>query len=227
MIQIKMIRKKLPTSVYFSSIEDSNFSKHWLQKLESYPPSIIKHCLKFIKEADQQRRFLGYWLLEQHLLDNAFETSLLLLDSILRDKTQKPHFAKYSELNFSLSYSGEIAICAISNQSIGIDIEKINPEINLEHYKTMFSSEAWSAINSATDPIISFFTYWTQMEAVMKADGQGISGATNQIKFGNNTISFENIERELLYIPTFDGYMAHFVGKDTKDTRIKRKYFNL
>lgn len=225
MIQTKMIRKKLPTRIYFSSIEDSNFSKHWLQKLESYPPSIIKHCLKFIKEVDQQRRFLGYWLLEQHLLDNGLESSLL--ESILRDKNQKPHFTKCSELNFSLSYSGEIAICAISNHLIGVDIEKINPEINLEHYKTVFSPEAWSAINAADDPISSFFTYWTQMEAVMKADGQGISGATNQVKFGNRKISLYSTERDLIYIPTLKGYIAHGVGNNLNGIIIERKHFRM
>lgn len=220
-----MTRIKRPNNIYFASIEEANFSKFWLQKLETFPTIISKHCLKFLKEIDQKRRLLGYWLLEQHLIENGYQTTLL--DDIGRDEFQKPFFIKCAHLKFNLSYSGEIAICAFSYQPIGIDIEKIDPKVNLEHYKSIFSVDVWTKIISSADPIFSFFTYWTQMESVMKADGHGITGPINKIDYGDKKISINNIERDIVFIPTLSGYMTHAVGTNLNKINVQRKYFEI
>jgi 4'-phosphopantetheinyl transferase len=225
MIQTKMIRKKLPTKVYFASIEDSSFARYWLQKLESYPPSIIKHCFKFFKEDDQKKRLLGYWLLEQHLIENNISDPLF--HEIKREGFFKPTFIKLPQFHFNLSYSGEIAVCAFSQDSIGVDIEKVNPDVNLDHYKSVFSNEVWENIISSVDPKVSFFTHWTQMEAVMKADGHGITGPIDQIIYGNKNISVNGVKRDLVFVPTVKEYITHVVGSNLDEINIQRKYFEI
>lgn len=86
----------------------------------------------------------------------------------------------HTPLCFNLSHSNEIALFAVAiNRSIGIDIEFIQSNPDLESIaNTFFSSNEYEFISSFSPDQrhIAFFDLWTLKEAYLKATGEGIGG---------------------------------------------------
>ncbi|MDG2288585.1 MAG: 4'-phosphopantetheinyl transferase superfamily protein [Woeseiaceae bacterium] len=80
---------------------------------------------------------------------------------------------------FNVSHSHGQALVAISlNRKLGVDIEKIRPEIEYEKLSARFFSKAeHKALMQCTEAerVASFFATWTRKEAFLKAVGKGIS----------------------------------------------------
>ena len=77
--------------------------------------------------------------------------------------------------NFSISYSGNLAVCAVSTvNQLGVDIELIK-DINFPEFRKYFNDAEWNRIINSEDPQRSFFHFWTRKESVLKADGRGLS----------------------------------------------------
>lgn len=92
-------------------------------------------------------------------------------------KQGKPVFRYYPELYFSLSHSGDYAICSIGEQEIGNDIEWIRggKERVAEHF---FAEEelVWmkeAAIQREREE--RMFRLWTMKESFLKVTGLGMS----------------------------------------------------
>lgn len=83
------------------------------------------------------------------------------------------------KLCFNLSHSGAFALYAITQRKkIGIDIERIRDDIQIEQVARKFFSQ--NEISSLEKVDINkrsglFFQYWTRKEAFIKARGEGIS----------------------------------------------------
>jgi 4'-phosphopantetheinyl transferase len=81
-------------------------------------------------------------------------------------------------LQFNLSHSSDRVVLAVTyRNAVGIDIEKINGEQNLEVAKHVFSQNELLQLQrlSENKKIEGFFKGWTQKEAYIKANGQGMS----------------------------------------------------
>lgn len=86
----------------------------------------------------------------------------------------KPYFIDDS-VNFNISHSGEIAICAlIDGYRAGIDIEEKKTQ-EFKGFKSRMTNSEWDTVISSRNQSDAFLTYWTQKEAVLKAHGQGLS----------------------------------------------------
>lgn len=86
----------------------------------------------------------------------------------------KPYFED-NLVQFNISHSDGIVVCALSEIfEIGIDIEKIS-NIEINDFKSQMSEKEWSNIVLSRDKKVTFFDYWTQKEAVIKAHGNGLS----------------------------------------------------
>ncbi len=96
-------------------------------------------------------------------------------------------FAKGLDVHFSISHSGDYAVCAVSDKEIGVDIEKIR-EINPETTKRFACESEKKYINTHTD---GFFEIWTLKEAYFKCIGTGLG---SDIK----TVSFDISKNEIL-----------------------------
>lgn len=81
----------------------------------------------------------------------------------------KPVFAQRSDLHFSLSHSGEYAMCAISDGAVGADVQKIRP-IHLSVARRFhFRERDWLAEQPKAEQFQAFFQIWTRKEAWVKA----------------------------------------------------------
>ena len=76
------------------------------------------------------------------------------------------------KVTFSLSHSGDYAVCAISNDEIGVDIQKIR-DINLKISKKVFTKSENTVLSSSQNKTNEFFRLWVLKESYMKAKGLG------------------------------------------------------
>lgn len=102
-------------------------------------------------------------------------------------KSGKPYIENVN-LKFSISHSGSIAVCAISDKPVGIDIEMIrDANINVARKvftpdEQMYVFEKWSLAQ------LRFFEIWTRKEAYVKMLGRGISYFPEFSTMGNRNI---------------------------------------
>ncbi|MBE5868548.1 MAG: 4'-phosphopantetheinyl transferase superfamily protein [Lachnospiraceae bacterium] len=96
----------------------------------------------------------------------------------------KPYLEKFPEIYFSLSHSGEYALCALSDTEIGADIQQMCEEENANRHREeqiaerQFSPEEREWMKAASTPeerMHRFYRLWTAKEAYMKLTGQGLS----------------------------------------------------
>ncbi len=116
-------------------------------------------------------RAVGWLLLKYLLKKNGCDAKLMA--GIQTTDFGKPFIP--GPFNFSISYSGNIALCAVSNvNQLGVDIEIVK-DINFREFNKYFNDAEWSRIAYSENPQKSFFHYWTRKESVLKADGRGLS----------------------------------------------------
>ena len=86
----------------------------------------------------------------------------------------KPELAIAQNLHFNLSHSGTLAVCAVSDQSVGVDVEVIqraDPGVVAMCFQP--SEQAW--LNRSDDPCRAFTRLWTRKESYLKLLGTGLS----------------------------------------------------
>ena len=93
------------------------------------------------------------------------------------EKQGKPVFRYYPETHFSLSHSGDFAICSIGGEEIGSDIEWVRS--GKERLAERFFAEeelAWiRKADSAGEQEDRIFRIWTMKESFLKVTGFGMS----------------------------------------------------
>lgn len=110
---------------------------------------------------------------------------------------QKPQLAEGhgSSLQFNLSHSDNQAVFAIArDHAIGIDIEKIRADQNLDLAERFFSTEEINALRklAADQQLQAFFTIWARKEAIIKATGKGLAQPLRSF-----TVACHNIEEQV------------------------------
>jgi 4'-phosphopantetheinyl transferase len=86
----------------------------------------------------------------------------------------KPSLAGVDALWFSASSREDVAVLAVSQHRVGIDVEVVRPErADIEVARSLFAPEEAEALESA--PAADFFRCWTRKEAYVKAIGRGLS----------------------------------------------------
>ena len=84
-----------------------------------------------------------------------------------------------TELEFNVSHSGELALCAVSRQrAVGVDVEAIRPEFATLSMARRFFAPAEAAALAALPQKRqreAFFACWSRKEAYIKARGTGIA----------------------------------------------------
>jgi 4'-phosphopantetheinyl transferase len=87
----------------------------------------------------------------------------------------KPHLPLSPELRFNLSHSHEMALVAVTlDREVGVDIEKLRPLPRFAALADRFFPPSEPRPTSEAD----FFRHWTRIEAMLKARGCGLYGAS-------------------------------------------------
>ena len=163
---------------------------------------------------DAQLSLLGRVLLVRGMeqMDCSFDKPDLKYTSF-----NKPYFDG-NDISFNISHSGKVVVCALTYLGdIGIDIEKIEP-IKILDFKSQMTNNEWKLVNESKDAKHSFFSYWTQKEAIIKAHGKGLTIPLKSFEIQNNktTIGSENFFLKEITIK--DDYCCHLALKKSIDT---------
>lgn len=86
----------------------------------------------------------------------------------------KPFFSPENGLYFSLSYTKDASVLVLSDQPVGIDIEKIRPH-HMRFSKNLGTPHELSVLRAAPDDLLLFYTFWTRKEAWLKLTGSGLT----------------------------------------------------
>lgn len=141
---------------------------------------------KFIQYEDALRALVSDLLIRSIIIE---KLNIKNNDIIFQfNKYGKPFLKNYDFFKFNISHSGKWVTCAISQSSIGIDIEQIKP-IDFEIAKKFFSHTEYIDISEKTEQEKSnyFYALWTLKESYVKAVGKGLAIPLNSftIKIGN------------------------------------------
>ena len=130
-----------------------------------------EQALKFKHEQGRRLSVLAYQLLKQALREGYGITDNPIFDY---NEHGKPAIVGHPEIFFNLSHCKEAAVCVVSDQPVGVDVESIREyKDNLVNY-TM-NAEEIREIEASANPASAFIRLWTMKEATMKLVGTGIS----------------------------------------------------
>lgn len=197
-------------------IDDPAIFAEWYEKM----PAWRRRRIDSMKHESGKALSLGVGvLLHKALTEMGVEEP----DEVSMNEFEKPFYKEYPEIHFSLSHSGVMAMCAISDRPVGCDVEKIR-ERDLDIAKRFFTSEEYDLIKSQkTDELQTkmFFRIWTLKESFVKCIGTGLSTPLNEFSIIpdwhgkitlNQTIS--NSEYNFVELNLDDGYKYSVCVKD-------------
>ncbi len=197
-------------------IDDPALFAEWYEKM----PAWRRRRIDSMKHESGKALSLGVGvILHKALTEMGVEEP----DEVSMNEFEKPFYKEYPEIHFSLSHSGVMAMCAISDRPVGCDVEKIR-ERDLDIAKRFFTSEEYDLIKSQkTDELQTkmFFRIWTLKESFVKCIGTGLSTPLNEFSIIpdvhgkitlNQTIS--NSEYNFVEPNLDDGYKYSVCVKD-------------
>lgn len=98
----------------------------------------------------------------------------------------KPFLKNHPEIHFNISHGSDIAICAMSSQTIGADIEKIH-DFTPAIFRKVFTEEEkafWEQMAVSENAGKEwFFRFWTLKESRIKHAGMGLSMSLTDFSF--------------------------------------------
>lgn len=94
------------------------------------------------------------------------------------NKYGKPYLSDFPNVHFSLSHSGNMAMCAVADSPVGCDIQQVSghAESSLKVAKRFFTPSEYERIAAAEKPELEFVRLWTLKESYVKYLGRGIAG---------------------------------------------------
>lgn len=118
-----------------------------------------------------KKHILGHWVAFNTL--KTFGVTRDQLNRVAINQFGKP-FIPGLRAFFNISHSGELIVCAASDQGeIGIDVEEMKA-VDWIQYKDCFSIMEWRNISFANDSNRLLLELWTKKESLLKADGRGL-----------------------------------------------------
>ena len=94
----------------------------------------------------------------------------------------KPFLINHPELCFSLSHSGDFALVALARREVGVDVERLDRQIEIDGVAaTAFSALELAELRALVpaERRAAFFRLWTRKEAYVKARGEGLRRSTH------------------------------------------------
>ena len=142
-----------------------------LKKAYSLVSKNRQEKIDFYRFDKDKKLSCGAYLLLKKLLDSENITD----PHFKTGKYGKTYISNYENIYFNLSHSNKIVLCAISDREVGVDVEYIDPTIDLNIAKNYFFRGEYENIMNAENRSDEFFKYWVLKESYMKYTGLGMN----------------------------------------------------
>ena len=180
-----------------------------IDKLEDgLPDFVLEHCRKHATEKERQASLLGW-----NILLLIFKNQKIDYDNlpISYNEYGKPSFGN---LQFNISYDGEIVAVCISTSEVGISIKKID-EVSTELVEECFSEDEKRQYEASTDKQKTFTELWTRKLAFHKhvGDGKRIENIRKDIPYKEILTTYledKNKDGYYLSVDCIDNEKVHF-----------------
>lgn len=162
--------------------------------------------LRFRRWQDAQLSILGRLLLKKEMTYLGY---IIDFEQLQYTEFNKPYFEN-TNVEFNISHSGNIVIIVIAdkNEKIGIDIEKIQP-IRVEDFENQMTSKEVQIITNSSNKTLVFYNYWTEKEAVIKANGSGLQIPLKSFEVVDKKTIINNRPYFLMEISINDEYVCN------------------
>ncbi len=206
--------------VYISEISGKQH-KYLLKKfLVGYPVNFQEKVMKYRRWEDSQRSLLGRLVLENGVRE---VFGLELSEAMCYSEYGKPFLKNNPSSKFNISHSGRFVVCALTRETeIGVDIELMKP-INTLEFKSAMTKNEWNKIEKSMDIIDAFYSYWTKKEAVLKANGKGLSIPLKSFEIINERANIGGLAYRIQEISIDKFYKCNLALESTKSEKLRIK----
>ncbi len=202
-------------TLYYVQFKSQWTELEYQKMLSSVPVLEQDRNLKFVRWQDRQAHLLGKLLLQHGL--KAMHIHKTLSDLRVK-KNGKPYFQDGPY--FNISHSGQYAICVISTEGeVGVDVEEIK-DIDIIDFKFIYTEQEWSILEKNKNNSSLFYEFWTKKEAVLKANGRGLSIPLNKVEVIDKRVFFMGQQWFLNQIPLDPFHICHIALSKQKDVQI-------
>lgn len=137
---------------------------------------------------------------------------------IKTDVYGKPYITGYEQWHFSITHTAGMIGIAVSDEQVGIDVEKIH-SADLRIAKRFFTDQEYLRIENSENKDRCFFEIWTKKEAYLKYTGKGLRTPLRCFDVFELAHKFESFEE--------DGYMYSVCHNRINDTVVSIKCYDL
>lgn len=174
------------------------------------PAAMQAKVCQFRRWEDSHTALMGKILLKE--MASTYFNLPDILDQISYSETKKPEVA--GSVSFNISHSEDLVVCAMGeNCRLGVDVEKI-VDVDFTHLQDYMTETEWDQIHLAKDPNEAFLKYWTQKEAVIKADGRGLSIPLKEVKAQKSLVTLGSNPWYTLEVNLAEGYACHIASSN-------------
>ena len=197
--------------VYIADVRNLPDPKDHVWIMESLPDERKNKILGYVQVKDRKQS-LGAGL----LLKQIFETRGLNIANTVCAAHGKPEI---QGMYFNLSHSYDYVVCAVSDQPIGCDIEKIgkNREKIAKHFFSV-DERAYLESFGGDERLTEFYRLWTMKESYLKMTGEGLAHGLKQVecRVGNGVSVYRDGEKCHCFIKEYDllGYKLSVCAKE-------------
>ncbi|WP_124066559.1 4'-phosphopantetheinyl transferase superfamily protein [Clostridium sp. E02] len=148
--------------------------------LKKYDDLQVKVKQKRDREHQLGTELLLQGLEEQYGMKKPIEPPL----SIAKGECGKPYLTDYPHIHYNISHTDGLVVCAIGDDPLGVDVEKIRTHPQ-EVIRKIMSEQEKQALNQCLEKERDqlFFQIWTLKESYVKAEGCGITVPLAGISF--------------------------------------------
>lgn len=152
------------------------------------PPDVVAPLLELLSE-DERQRAAAYTLDEPRrrfivgrarLRERLSECLGVAPDAVgfAYGPKGKPELVGGVGPQFNLAHSADLAVLAVSDAPVGVDVEAIRPRKSAHDLaERWFHPSECDRVAAAADPLAEFYRTWVMKEAVLKLVGLGVGEA--------------------------------------------------
>jgi len=146
--------------------------------VEDLDPIERERLAAYVRPDDRARFLLGCTMVRRLLAARfSLPAAKIELDRTC-PRCGKPHGKVRADgVELSVTHSGDLVGVAVSNQPVGLDVEKIDAGTDVDGLaKLALAPEEIDQLHQydGLEKLRVFLTYWTRKEAVVKATGEGL-----------------------------------------------------